>query len=127
MRNIKEIVLPASLKKIGSYAFDDVQFEKVTCLNLQPIECEENIFKNETYLYATLLVSQESLNLYKETKPWSSFFTIEGHTLTDVSLASQNGNTPLFYMNQDGIKKSTPYKGFNIIMYTNGERRKVIF
>ena len=49
---IKEITLPVSLREIGSYAFDDSQLESVICLSPTPCECEENVFKNETYLGA---------------------------------------------------------------------------
>lgn len=41
-----------------------------------PIECEENVFNNDTYLYGTLYVPDGCAASYKTSKPWNSFFNI---------------------------------------------------
>lgn len=121
----KELILPAALKKIGSYAFDDTQLERVVCLNPTPCECEENIFKNETYLYATLQVPKESLELYKLANPWKNFFKIEESSGIEevketVDLTVKN------YISTNGVISEKPIKGINIIQFKDGSTRKVI-
>lgn len=73
---LQELILPEALTEIGSYAFDDCVIRKVLCMSLIPINCEENVFNNDTYLYGTLNVPEGCLALYKEAKPWNSFFNI---------------------------------------------------
>lgn len=125
LRNLKELVLPASVKKIGSYAFDDVQLEKITCMWVTPISCETNVFKNETYLYAQLVVPNESIELYQSTTPWSSFFNMSGHNLTGLTNNIHVKTSVKSYINPEGIKSNKPYKGLNLIQFRNGEIKKV--
>lgn len=73
---LQELILPEALTEIGSYAFDDCVIRKVLCMSLIPINCEENVFNNDTYIYGTLNVPEGCLALYKEAKPWNSFFNI---------------------------------------------------
>jgi hypothetical protein len=125
--DIKELILPVSLKSIGSYAFDDTQLESVVCLNPAPCECEENVFKNETYLYATLRVPQESLHLYESTSPWNNFLNIEGYTLSSINELTNCSNLPeKKYINIIGELSDKPFKGINIIRYKDGSTRKVL-
>lgn len=125
--DIKELTLPASLRKIGNYAFDDTQLESIICLNPIPYECEENVFKNETYLYATLQVPQESLNLYKSTSPWKNFFNIEGHSLTNIDDLTDSINPPIkHHINVNGQISDRPLQGVNIIRYKDGSTRKIL-
>ena len=125
--NIKELTLPVSLKEIGSYVFDDIQLESVVCLNPTPCECEENVFKNETYLYATLQVPQESLDLYKSISPWKNFFKIEGHSLSNIEDVSNSIDLPVKqYISTNGEGSNRPLKGVNIIRYKDGSTKKVI-
>lgn len=115
LRNLKELVLPASIKSIGSYAFDDTQLERITCMGVSPIICEENVFKNETYLYAQLVVPNESIELYKSTLPWSSFFNISGHNLTGLTNCIHKKNSNKLYINSEGKYSDKPHRGFNIM------------
>lgn len=125
--DIKELILPASLKKIGSNAFNGSQLESVVCLSPTPCECEENVFKNETYLYATLRVPQESVDLYKATTPWKNFFKIEGHSLSNIDDLTKSDDLPVkHYINTNGQLSDKPMKGINILLYNDGSTRKVI-
>ena len=73
---LQELILPEALTEIGSYAFDDCIIPKVVCMGSIPIECEENVFNNGTYLYGTLYVPDGCAASYKTSKPWNSFFNI---------------------------------------------------
>ena len=73
---LQELILPEALTEIGSYAFDDCIIPKVVCMGSIPIECEENVFNNDTYLYGTLYVPDGCAASYKTSKPWNSFFNI---------------------------------------------------
>lgn len=122
---IKVLRLPKSLISIGGYAFDDVQLEEVICENPVPCICEEYIFKNETYLYATLKVPMESLSEYKATKPWSSFFKVEGIDMSGIENVFSDSDTIETYIDINGIESHTPFKGLNIIRYKSGKIVKV--
>lgn len=82
--DMEELVLPASLKKIGSYAFDDSAIGKVVCLSSTPLECEENIFHNDTYLKGKLIIPCGSKEAYSSVVPWSSFFFVEEDITLDI-------------------------------------------
>jgi len=124
---IKELILPVSLKEIGSYAFCNTKLECIVCLNPTPCECEENVFKNETYLYATLQVPQESLELYKTIFPWQNFFKIEGHSLNNIEYLTNCTNHPIEqYVSVKGDVSDKPFKGLNIIRYKDGSTKKAI-
>ena len=124
---MKELTLPVSLTQIGNYAFDDTQLDFVVCLNPVPCECYENVFKNETYLFATLRVPQESLNLYKSVAPWKNFFNIEGHNISNIDELTDSTNLPVYqYISTIGQISDKPLKGINIIRYKDGSTRKAI-
>lgn len=124
---MKELTLPAELAKIGSYAFDDVVLEKVVCLNPTPAICEENAFKNETY-YGTLSVPSQSLELYKSTTPWKNFFNIVGHEMSSVEgINTDNEHIIVGYYNIYGVSSSQPFDGLNIVKYSDGSSKKIVY
>lgn len=122
--NITSLTLPVSLSEIGGYAFDDAVLSEVIATNPVPVECEEYVFKNETY-YGTLIVPTESLEAYKSTKPWCNFFTIVGRdfsTIADVTISDISEVD--YYLNAAGHRSCKPFKGLNIIVYKDGSIKK---
>lgn len=125
--NMDELTLPVSLNKIGSYAFDDCVLNKVICLNPTPANCEENAFKNETY-YGKLIIPLGSGDLYKSTKPWNNFYTIEEPAYTGIADTIYDSNViPISYSNLLGVSQDRPFTGINIVTYSNGEIKKIRF
>lgn len=123
--DMKILKLPVSLSKIGSYAFAKGNIEEVYCMNPVPVECESNVFKNEAY-YGTLWVPAGSLDAYKNTKPWSDFFTIKEHDYSSVSnIISDTEDYIISYTDLSGFSKNTPFNGWNIIRYKSGAVKKV--
>lgn len=123
--DLRVLKLPKSLTKIGSYAFADVQLEEVICENPVPCACEENIFKNETYLYATLKVPMESLYKYKASAPWSSFLKIEGEKMSPLNNVILDSKSVVSYIDINGRESNIPFKGVNIAKYSNGKLIKI--
>ena len=123
---ISSLTLPAKLEKIGSYAFDDVTLTEVVTKNPIPVECEENVFKNETY-YGTLIVPYESLDAYKSTKPWNNFFTIKGEDFSSImpNVMDKTNLQVDHYVNSAGLSSSTPFNGFNIVVFEDGSYKKL--
>lgn len=124
--NVTSLTLPVSLSEIGGYAFDDVVLTEVIATNPTPVECEEYVFKNETY-YGTLIVPSESLEAYKSTKPWSNFFTIIGRDFSSIADVTISDNSEVdYYLNATGLRSSKPFKGLNIIVFKNGSIKKFL-
>lgn len=122
MRTLK---LPISLTHIGSYAFDSGNVQEIICMNPEPIACESNVFKNETY-YGTLYVPKGCLEAYKAVKPWSDFFTIKEHNYSGLNDVSFEGNgTVISYISINGIPGNYPSKGLNIVQFSDGSVSKI--
>jgi hypothetical protein len=123
---MRTLSLPVSLSYIGSCAFSKRNIQEVICMNPVPVECESNVFKNETY-YGTLYVPKGSLDAYQSTKPWSDFFTIIEHNLSginDITYDIDNSSVISFY-NFSGLVSEKPFRGWNIVKYKNGSVRKI--
>ena len=123
---MKKLTLPYSLSKIGTGAFDDVAFEEVVCTNPTPCLCEESVFKNETY-FGTLYVPEESLDAYKATLPWSSFFNIKSIDASGINMINREQNSTVkAYINTQGQYNIVPFDGLNIIVFDDGTTKKAI-
>lgn len=124
---LKELILPVSLKEIGTEAFNSGRIEKIVCLSPVPIECENSIFSNDTYLYSTLVVPQGCLDLYKSTNPWKNFFNIQQNTQTHITeIANIKKNETDKFVNINGQEGKRPFNGINIIRMKDGKTKKVI-
>ncbi len=73
--DLESIDISSSVKHIDNIT-DCPNLRKVICRATTP-PYGEIYFPNDTYFYGTLYVPEESLSLYKETKPWSNFIDIQ--------------------------------------------------
>ena len=74
--------IPSSVTIIGNYVFYGcTSLADVYSLNETPPTCGSSyVFSTSTYSDATLHVPSEAVDVYKETSPWSSFYSIEATT-----------------------------------------------
>lgn len=73
--NLEEIIIPASIKYIGQFAFRICDcLKRVTVLAETPPVIYENAFSNYNI---TLKVPDASMDIYKATEPWSRFSEFE--------------------------------------------------
>ena len=136
IKDMKRLVLPASLTTIGGCAFDDCAIEEVVCLSSTPLQCETSILHNDTYLNGKLIVPVGSAQAYRSTSPWNNFFfveedatlgidgigfslkyTINGNTITFASEVNASIYTVDGRCIADGCMRSfvLPYKGCFIV------------
>ena len=82
--SLTSVTIPASVTSIGDAAFRDCKkLETVTCLAVDVPQTGSSIFTNVDTEYATLLVPESSVDLYKSTSPWSNFGTIKSIVMQD--------------------------------------------
>ena len=93
IKDMKRLVLPASLTSIENCAFDDCAIDEVVCLSAIPLQCETSILHNDTYLNGKLIVPVGSAQAYRSTTPWNNFFFVEEDATLGV----------------EGIKKTLEY------------------
>lgn len=80
--NIKELVLPSTLKSIGLHAFsveNDFSYTTITSKISQPFSISSYVFNDATYQNAVLIVPASSKHLYETTPGWNKFQHIEGY------------------------------------------------
>lgn len=76
---LTELILPASVTYVGNEAFRSmVHFKSLVSLATVPPTADADAFFG-VYDQATLSVPAESLELYKNTAPWSTFFNIKAY------------------------------------------------
>lgn len=82
--NLRNIVIPNSVTKIGNYAFSGVKASDIYCYLNEPIVISKETFSDYS---ATLHVPKGSLDAYKSFYVWSNFFNI----IDDLSIDGESG------------------------------------
>ena len=151
---IKDLVIPDSVTSIGDYAFSECSsLKSVTipsslasigytsftgCTNLSsvysyaetPPVMYEDAFSEATYQAATLYVPNGCANVYKDDAVWYLFNTIvEGEYVSGVDdiIAGAAASVVTDYYNLHGVRSAEPWSGMNIVVYSDGTRRKAVY
>lgn len=107
--NIAKIVIPASVKKIGQWAFQD-------CKSLTTVVCKSKSVIDVSGLLpfvplpnATLYVPAESIEAYKAANEWSKFSNIQPLPYADITITAAGKTTycssyALDFTNVEGVK-----------------------
>lgn len=110
--NLTCITIPSSTKMIGMEAFKGCKnLENVYCYAFLTPAIGSDIFKDCYVEYSSLYVLDESLNLYRNTEPWSNFGSIKGMSERPYKVS--------YYLDDDLYKKQTYKQGDNIIPEEN--------
>lgn len=151
---IKDLVIPDSVTSIGDYAFSECSsLKSVTipsslasigytsftgCTNLSsvysyaetPPVMYEDAFSEATYQAATLYVPKGCADIYNDDAVWYLFNTIvEGEHVSGVDdvIAAGNASEVTGYYNLHGVRSAEPWSGMNIVVYSDGTRRKAVY
>lgn len=128
LRELTEITLPENVEKISSFA---------GCTNLRTIICDRcippssqySIFSNIVFVEATLYVPKGCVETYQIAEVWKNFFEInefdENAALNNVFADGNKSISKIFDVN--GQLRSRLEKGLNIVVYTDGQVRKIIY
>lgn len=122
------LTIGQSVSSIGIAAFED-------CYNIGAIYCRPTtppstgwqVFSTEIYNKATLNVPTGSIDAYREASTWKNFLSMnEFSGVDDIQEDSVVNQKIVGYYNLQGVMLSEPSDGVNIVVYSNGVRRKVI-
>lgn len=75
-KNLKKIVLPPTIKKVGKWAFYDCSLKELVCMAVTPPTLEDGAFDKVTI--DKIIVPKGTLTTYKNTSGWNSFTLEEG-------------------------------------------------
>ena len=93
---LNTLTIGNSVNKIGSYAFaNNTELADVTCLAEQIPTTSTNAFNSSNTENATLHVPESSVENYKVTAPWSSFYKIVALGSTLIGDANGNGEVEI--------------------------------
>lgn len=115
---LKEIIIPASVQRIGLGAFDtclDIKTIK-SCIT-EPFECDQYLFYKDTYKNATLYVPIGTIEKYKKVFPWNKFGMMEWNSALDEELFDTDSETIIYNVNGvpvSGVLENLP-KGIYVV------------
>lgn len=124
------IEIPNSVASIEVYAFEG-------CTGVTDVYCwaedvpvtGNDVFLNASIASATLHVLESSIEAYKTTAPWSGFGKIVPIDVTEIRGvdATKEGRKAVEIFTHDGKPQNQLQKGINIVKYSDGTTKKVIY
>ena len=121
-----EVVLPESLKYIGSMAFDCPGLRSILCKNPNPQSCEEYSFSSETYNNGILYVPCGSSDIYRNKTPWYRFKNIVEFDRLFTFKADDPAHGSVEVLEEincdrvDYTLKVTPAEGYEFVQWSDG-------
>lgn len=83
-------------------------------------------FDDKIYEKAKLVVPAGTIEAYKAAEGWSKFMEIEEDVASGIEGVSSENNGISGYYSTNGLRSDKPFKGLNIVKYSNGDVKKVI-
>ena len=124
---LEKVVLGKSLENIYSWAFGyNLNLVTIYSLNPQPPRISDDTFHNVVYLNATLYVPQGSVDAYKNADYWKNFKIREIDATGIDNVQTSENVTEVARYAIDGKHLSSPQKGLNIVVMSDGSKRKVM-
>ena len=125
--SLTSIIIPSSVTNIGWSAF-------YGCNSLSDVYCYATQVPSCNYFYivpmesATLHVPASAIDDYRNTAPWNRFGTIVALTDEEDSIKSATAVVSNDGINYDinGLRRTAPQRGLNIIHMSDGTIRKVM-
>lgn len=108
--------VPPTLETYQDWIYDNTTSEYV--------ECTITPFHNLNQKNITLEVPEGSVDKYKAAEGWKDFFNI----VSMASIEKVNDESMIIegYYNTQGLFSDKPFNGFNIIVYKDGRKKKVL-
>ena len=125
-QNGEDLVLPASLKTIGQYAFAGTFYKTIHAYMTEPVALSEYDFDPYDIPNIKLYVPKGTAQKYREAIVWKDFDIVEmdlsgiqgttaGDTVKEVARYDENGH-----------RLTVPTKGMNIVRYSDGTTKKIM-
>ena len=127
---LTSVTISNSVTSIGLGAFG-------SCTNLSEVYCYaetlpsiyDTTFSQATYQYATLYVLKGYADDFKADANWAQFRNIIEVDLSGIADVIAEGAAAeiVGYYNLQGVCSAEPWNGMNIVVYTDGSHRKVMY
>lgn len=128
--SIKTLRLPESLNEISSSAFKGcLGINDIYVVATTPATMNPDCFDAKVYTEAILHVPVGSRESYKSAEGWRNFENIEetGVSSVEKSTIINTDVVPVSYFNMQGTRAYKPWQGLNIVVYSDGATRKIIY
>lgn len=125
---LKSYASGTSVESIGVEAFSDcTALTSFTTLAATPPTCGNQALDDINKWECTLYVLPESIDKYMSAEQWKEFFFVEKVDGVDDVIADEAMGEVVGYYNLQGVFSAEPWNGFNIVVYSNGSRRKAVY
>ena len=128
--NLETIKIGENAKTIEAYAFGGNSIKDIYCYGETPATCSydaETVFSNDVKNNAVLHVPSQSIELYKNTLPWSEFNNVVALTEEEAAVSSLRANEEDYQVfNLNGLKMKCKQSGIIIVKSANGKSIKRI-
>ena len=123
--SLEDITIPSTMVSIGDQAFSGVkELKTITVKSIIPPSANTNVFTNQVYNEATLIVYESAIDDYKAHPTWQKFFHIVPTEISNIIVCPNNEITEVFML--DGQSIDSPQKGINVVRMKNGKTKKII-
>lgn len=125
--HLEKVWLGSSLNYISDKVFTDCpKLTSIYSLNTTPPRLDSEAFENSTFLNATLYVPKGCLEAYQNASYWKNFTIKEFETTGINDVVPSESITEIARYSIDGKRLSAPQKGLNIVVMSDGSKRKVL-
>ena len=123
--HLEKVWLGSSLTYISDKVFTECpKLMSIYSLNATPPRVNSEAFENSTFLNATLYVPKGCLEAYQNAAYWKNFTIKEFETTGINTVVLSKGITEVARYSIDGKRLAAPQKGLNIVMMSDGSKRK---
>lgn len=126
---LKSITFGDNVYFIGTRAFTDCEsLNSVICLGYKAPIIIKDVFDDVTYKTATLYYNETSVWYTADNCVWNNFINqvpIDPASASVDKIINDSPSLIISYTNSCGITRSKPFKGLNIVKYSNGKSRKI--
>lgn len=123
-QNLKTLKIGKLVQSVPSFS-NLKAIESITVRSNIPPRAVE--FSNETYMNTILYVPNGTKDKYESASVWKNFWNIVETDIVDSieNIDINDSEKQIYYYNIDGIRNSTPKKGVNIIVFSDGSIKKI--
>lgn len=127
--DLTSVTIPSSVTAIGDFAFGlCTQIANIYCYaTTPPATNKKDQFCSPIYSKATLYVPVGCTAAYRATAPWSNFANIVEYDFSGVEdvITEEAASEVVGCYNMHGVMSAEPWSGVNIVVYSDGSRRKM--